>query len=186
MTGRDGLARHLASGEIVAQVALARTRRPVRRVVFMGMGEPAHNLDNVLDAITLLGTGGDLGAQEPGVLDRRRPARVRAPAAGPRQAGARALAAHDRTPSYARSCCRARRASSPRSSSRSADEYSRATDYPTQYQWTLLEGVNDGDDELETLATLLARPLRASSTSSRTTPSTARTSAARRGNERPR
>ena len=37
-----------------------------------------------------------------------------------------------------------------------ADEYSRATKYPTQYQWTLLEGVNDGDDELETLATLLA------------------------------
>ncbi len=37
-----------------------------------------------------------------------------------------------------------------------ADEYSRATKYPTQYQWTLLEGVNDGDDELETLAALLA------------------------------
>ena len=37
-----------------------------------------------------------------------------------------------------------------------ADAYSRATKYPTQYQWTLLEGVNDGDDELETLATLLA------------------------------
>jgi 23S rRNA (adenine2503-C2)-methyltransferase len=36
-----------------------------------------------------------------------------------------------------------------------ADEYSRATKYPTQYQWTLLEGVNDGDDELETLAALL-------------------------------
>ena len=36
-----------------------------------------------------------------------------------------------------------------------ADDYSRATKYPTQYQWTLLEGVNDGDDELETLATLL-------------------------------
>jgi len=37
-----------------------------------------------------------------------------------------------------------------------ADQYSRATKYPTQYQWTLLEGVNDGDDELEALASLLA------------------------------
>jgi 23S rRNA (adenine2503-C2)-methyltransferase len=60
MTGRDGLLRQLTSGEIVAQVALARSRRRVRRVVFMGMGEPAHNLDNVLDAIALLGTEGDL------------------------------------------------------------------------------------------------------------------------------
>src|SRR5256885_14309744 len=45
MTGRDGLLRQLGSAEIVAQVVLARTRRPVRRGVFMGMGEPAHNLD---------------------------------------------------------------------------------------------------------------------------------------------
>jgi len=30
-------------------------------VVFMGMGEPAHNLDNVLEAIGLLGTQGNIG-----------------------------------------------------------------------------------------------------------------------------
>ncbi len=56
MTGKSGLLRQLDSAEIVAQVALARTRRPVTKVVFMGMGEPAHNMDNVLDAIRLLGT----------------------------------------------------------------------------------------------------------------------------------
>ena len=61
MTGRDGLLRQLGSAEIVAQVALARRRRAVRKVVFMGMGEPAHNLDNVLEAIDLLGTAGDIG-----------------------------------------------------------------------------------------------------------------------------
>ena len=37
-----------------------------------------------------------------------------------------------------------------------ADRYSRATGYPIQYQWTLLEGVNDGDDEIERVAELLA------------------------------
>src|SRR6185295_5491837 len=61
MTGRDGLLRQVGSAEIVAQVALARARRPVRKVVFMGMGEPAHNLDNVLEAIDLLGTAGGIG-----------------------------------------------------------------------------------------------------------------------------
>ena len=56
MTGRDGLLRQLGSAEIVAQVALARTLRPVKKVVFMGMGEPSHNLDAVMQAIDLLGT----------------------------------------------------------------------------------------------------------------------------------
>ena len=61
MTGRDGLVRQLGSAEIVAQVALARRMRAVRKVVFMGMGEPAHNLDNVLEAIELLGIEGAIG-----------------------------------------------------------------------------------------------------------------------------
>ena len=61
MTGKSGLLRQLGSAEIVAQVALARRFRPVKKVVFMGMGEPAHNLDNVLEAIELLGTEGGIG-----------------------------------------------------------------------------------------------------------------------------
>ena len=61
MTGQGGLIRQLGSAEIVAQVALARTLRPVTKVVFMGMGEPAHNLDNVIEAIELLGTAGNIG-----------------------------------------------------------------------------------------------------------------------------
>ena len=52
MTGQGGLLRQLGSAEIVAQVVLARALRPVKKVVFMGMGEPAHNLDAVLDAKT--------------------------------------------------------------------------------------------------------------------------------------
>ena len=61
MTGQGGLSRQLGSAEIVAQVALARSLRPVNKVVFMGMGEPAHNLDNVMDAIELLGNEGAIG-----------------------------------------------------------------------------------------------------------------------------
>jgi 23S rRNA (adenine2503-C2)-methyltransferase len=61
MTGRDGLLRQLGSAEIVAQVVLARRYQPVRKVQFMGMGEPAHNIDNVLEAIHLLGTHGAIG-----------------------------------------------------------------------------------------------------------------------------
>jgi 23S rRNA (adenine2503-C2)-methyltransferase len=34
--------------------------------------------------------------------------------------------------------------------------YARTTGYPVQYQWTLIEGVNDSDAELERIAQLLS------------------------------
>jgi 23S rRNA (adenine2503-C2)-methyltransferase len=37
-----------------------------------------------------------------------------------------------------------------------AERYARATGYPIQYQWTLIEGVNDGGDEIEGIVRLLA------------------------------
>jgi 23S rRNA (adenine2503-C2)-methyltransferase len=155
MTGRDGLLRHLTSGEIVAQIALARARQRVRRVVFMGMGEPSHNLDNVLDAIELLGTEGDLAQKNlvfSTVGDRRVFERLPQGAIKP----ALALSLHTTKPELrAQLLPRAPRIE-PAELVALADGYSRATKYPTQYQWTLLEGVNDGDDELDALATLLA------------------------------
>ncbi len=36
------------------------------------------------------------------------------------------------------------------------EHYARATGYPIQYQWTLLEGINDGDDEVDGIVALLA------------------------------
>jgi 23S rRNA (adenine2503-C2)-methyltransferase len=35
------------------------------------------------------------------------------------------------------------------------ERYARLSGYPIQYQWTLLDGVNDGQDELEALVELL-------------------------------
>ena len=35
------------------------------------------------------------------------------------------------------------------------ERYARATRYPVQYQWTLIKGVNDGDDELDGIVRLL-------------------------------
>ncbi|GAB6906082.1 putative dual-specificity RNA methyltransferase RlmN 1 [Desulfosarcina cetonica] len=55
-TGRMGLLRSLTTAEIVGQVHTARHRLgvDVRNVVFMGMGEPLDNLDNVMQAIRVL------------------------------------------------------------------------------------------------------------------------------------
>jgi 23S rRNA (adenine2503-C2)-methyltransferase len=154
MTGRDGLLRQLGSGEIVAQVALARTLHPVKKVVFMGMGEPAHNLDNVLDAIDLLGSAGGIGHKQlvfSTVGDRRVFDRLPLGRVKP----ALALSLHTTKPLL-------REQLLPRAPRIAPDElvelgevYARTTGYPIQLQWTLLEGINDGDDEVEALAQLL-------------------------------
>jgi 23S rRNA (adenine2503-C2)-methyltransferase len=36
------------------------------------------------------------------------------------------------------------------------EAYARATGYPIQYQWTLLAGINDGEDEIEGIVRLLS------------------------------
>ena len=58
MTGRDGLIKQVGSAEMVAQVVFARQHRPVKKVVFMGMGEPLLNYKNLILGIEKI-TGKD-------------------------------------------------------------------------------------------------------------------------------
>ncbi|MDU9399349.1 RNA methyltransferase [Pseudomonas sp. zfem003] len=154
MTGKSGLLRQVSSLEIVAQVVLARRYRKVRKVVFMGMGEPAHNLDNVLEAIDLLGTLGDIGHKnlvfstvgDPRVFERLPHLRVKP---------ALALSLHS-------SKAEVREQLLPKAPRIAPDElvelgetYARQVGYPIQYQWTLLEGINDSLEEAEGILRLL-------------------------------
>lgn len=154
MTGKSGLLRQLTSGEIVAQVVIARQRRHVRKVVFMGMGEPAHNMEAVLEAVELLGTAGGIGHKNlvfSTVGDRRVFERLPQGKVKP----ALALSLHStKAELRARLLPRAQQIE-PEELVELADAYCRATGYPVQYQWTLIEGVNDGDDELEGIVRLL-------------------------------
>jgi 23S rRNA (adenine2503-C2)-methyltransferase len=54
LTGIQGLDRSLQAHEIVAQVHELRRRAPITNIVFMGMGEPLHNLENVSKACRIL------------------------------------------------------------------------------------------------------------------------------------
>jgi 23S rRNA (adenine2503-C2)-methyltransferase len=154
MTGKDGLIRQLGSAEIVAQVALARRHRKVSRVVFMGMGEPSHNMDNVLEAIDLLGTIGNLGHKnmvfstvgDERVFERLPQGRVKP---------ALALSLHTtRADLRAQLLPRAARLT-PDELVELAEGYAQATGYPIQYQWTLIEGLNDSEEEIEGIVRLL-------------------------------
>ncbi len=158
MTGQGGLLRQLGSAEIVAQVVLARTQRPVNKVVFMGMGEPAHNLDAVMEAIELLGTGGGIGHKnlvfstvgDPRVFERLQ-------ALGPGAVKpALALSLHSTDAARrARLLPRAPRYE-PAELVEAGERYARASGHPIQFQWTLIEGVNDGPEEIEGIVRLLA------------------------------
>ena len=154
MTGRSGLIRQVSSGEIVAQVVLARSMRPVKKVVFMGMGEPAHNLDNVLEAIDLLGTEGNIGHKNlvfSTVGDLRVFERLPLGAVKP----ALALSLHTTKPVLRRHLLPRAPDMTPAELVALGEQYARATHHPVQYQWTLIDGLNDGADELDGIVDLL-------------------------------
>ena len=154
MTGKDGLIRQVGSAEIVAQVAFARLHRAVKKVVFMGMGEPAHNLDNVMAAIDVLGSVGNIGHKslvfstvgDPRVFEQL-PLGLVKPAL--------AVSLHTtRTELRAELLPRAPKMS-PEALVEAAERYAQQTGYPIQYQWTLLDGVNDTQEEIEGIVRLL-------------------------------
>ncbi|MGK8707151.1 RNA methyltransferase [Metapseudomonas otitidis] len=154
MTGKSGLLRQVSSLEIVAQVVLARRYRKVRKVVFMGMGEPAHNLDNVLEAIDLLGTLGDIGHKnlvfstvgDLRVFERLPHLRVKP---------ALALSLHSSKADVREQLLPKAPRITPDELVELGETYARQVGYPIQYQWTLLEGINDSLEEAEGILRLL-------------------------------
>jgi 23S rRNA (adenine2503-C2)-methyltransferase len=153
MTGKSGLLRQVSSLEIVAQVVQARRRRAVKKVVFMGMGEPAHNMDNVLEAIDILGTDGGIGHKnlvfstvgDMRVFERLPELRVKP---------ALALSLHTTKPELREHLLPKAPKIAPAELMELGETYARRVGYPTQVQWTLLKGVNDGQDELDALLQL--------------------------------
>ncbi|KXJ64233.1 rRNA methyltransferase [Achromobacter xylosoxidans] len=154
MTGKSGLIRQVTSMEILAQVVLARRQRAVKKVVFMGMGEPAHNLDNVLEAIDLLGNEGNIGHKNL-VFSTVGDQRVFDALPRQRVKPALALSLHTTKAELREHLLPRAPRISPEELIELGERYARDTDYPIQYQWTLLKGVNDGDDELDAVADLL-------------------------------
>lgn len=153
-SGRDGVKRNLLVHEILEQVVHARRLMPVRRVVFMGMGEPTQNLDFVLDAIERLRDDAGIGASNQvlstvgsvAALDRISLARVRP---------CLALSLHSAIDEKRRDLLVRAPRDSVKDLVQRADRYGRETKNPIQIEWTLLEGVNDGEDEVQAVRELL-------------------------------
>lgn len=153
-SGLYGVERHLTTDEIVEQVVHARRLMRIDRVVFMGMGEPSHNLDNVLGAVErikqevlisprrqTLSTVGSVRAVE----------RIRAAAVRP----CLALSLHTADESLRRELLPRAHKDPLREIVAAVDAYGREIGMPVQFEWTLLRGINDRDEDIDQLCDLL-------------------------------
>ena len=153
-SGLFGVERNLDANEIFEQVVHARRRLPTDRVVYMGMGEPSHNLDAVLEAVARIRDVGQISGKKQVVStvgSVKAIARMQAASVRP------CLAVSLHVADDAR-----RRELLPRAHKdalvdivAAADAYGRDMSMPVQFEWTLLEGVNDSDLDVEQVAELL-------------------------------
>ena len=156
-TGRLGLSRNLAAWEIVEQVRVVRARLPagvrVHGVVFQGMGEPLANLDAVLDAIAVMSEPCALGidARAITVCTAGLPAGIRrlAEHAPNVRLG---LSIHTALPETRRSLMPIARAHELDEVLAAAADHARSTGLAPMWAVTLLDGINDSDDDARTLA----------------------------------
>jgi 23S rRNA (adenine2503-C2)-methyltransferase len=171
-----GFSRHLNAAEIVSQVLTVQrtlnqhkapgTQHPapstehpaLRNIVFMGMGEPLHNYDAVMTATEILGDTAGVGIS---------PRRMTVSTVGV-VPGIRRLTAERRPVSLAVSLHAATQTGRlallpPAAKAWPLDElmnacrdYSAALDRHIFFEWTLIEGRNDGEADARALAALLS------------------------------
>ena len=157
-TGKGGFARSLLPHEIVDQVLTVRSHfdRRVSNVVFMGMGEPLLNLPNVLAAFRAINEDIGIGARSvtistvgvPNTLDRMAQEELQLTLAvslhAPNQKLRETLVPSAKAyplPALLEDCKR----------------YFTKTGRRVSFEYTLMKGVNDGEDHAKQLAALLSK-----------------------------
>lgn len=162
-TGQMGFVRHLRPGEIVAQVLHARrvlksidpTKR-LRNIVLMGMGEPLHNYDSVMQALETVSDvrGASIGPSKiaistvgvvPSILrlaEEGRPYRL-------------AVSLHGSTEEERSALVPASKRWSLEMLINGCREYGRITGKRIFFEWTLIAGKNDSPETAHRLAALL-------------------------------
>jgi 23S rRNA (adenine2503-C2)-methyltransferase len=156
-TGLLGLKRHLRPEEIVAQVIAMGDHHGWQddrfNLVFMGMGEPLHNYRHVVDAIRILNDsrGLNLGARRitvstSGLVPPMRDLAREGLAIG------LALSLHATTDEQRSRLMPVNRRWPLAEVLAAARDYSEATGRRVTLEYTLIAGVNDGEDDAERLA----------------------------------
>ncbi len=161
-TGQVGFDRHLTTGEIVEQVVRAAQRsgeRRVSNVVFMGMGEPLANFDNVWPAIERIHDDLGIGARKitvstvgvvPGI---ERLSRQELPVS-------LAVSLHSANDRVRNRIAPINRTYPLRKLAEALHSYRRAKNRRLSFEWAMMAGVNDSETAARELAAFV-RPLNA-------------------------
>ena len=155
-TGQAGFRRHLTSGEILEQVATAvRAARPRRlsNIVFMGMGEPLANFDNLWPAIERIHGDFGLGARSMTVSTVGIIPGIRRLTAAPLPVGL-AVSLHAATEELRNALVPINKRYPIPALMEACADYRQETGRRVSFEWAMIDGVNDGDDQAVHLARL--------------------------------
>jgi len=160
-TARMGLIRQLTAGEIVAQVLKLRRLHPTHRqvnLVFMGMGEPLDNLENLTQALAILSDpeGLNIGARHITISTSGLAAGIEGLARLQRPYGL-AVSLSSARPRTRRQLMPVAGASSLPDLIAAAAAYGENTHRTVTLEYVLIAGVNDGDDDGDALIELASK-----------------------------
>ncbi len=161
-TGQAGFRRHLSSGEILEQVATAiRAARPRRlsNIVFMGMGEPLANFDNLWGAIERIHDDFGLGARSMTVSTVGIIPGIRRLTAAPLPVGL-AVSLHAATEELRNELVPINKRYPIDALMEACTDYRTETGRRVSFEWAMIDSVNDDDTQAEQLA-VLANAVRA-------------------------
>jgi 23S rRNA (adenine2503-C2)-methyltransferase len=153
-SGALGLKRNLHAREIVEQLVHARRTMRIDRVVYMGMGEPSHNVASVLEAIAWIAREGGIGPRRQtfstigslALFERLAQAAVQP---------SLALSLHSADEAVRRRLVPNAAPEPLRDVVAAAGAYSRQQGVPVLFEWTLLAGINDRDEDVVQLVELV-------------------------------
>lgn len=164
-TGLAGLRRNLTFGEIVDQYLLARSLalasgRDIGSIVYMGMGEPLANLDNVKRSVERLVSDDycGLGARRITISTIGLRGRIRKLAEWPWQIGL-AISLHAPSDEVRRRLVPPTRLFGLGELMAESVYYQRKTGRRVSYEYVMLEAVNDSNDQARALGDLIAGQL---------------------------
>jgi 23S rRNA (adenine2503-C2)-methyltransferase len=158
--------RNLSAGEIVDQFLQAQkfSEQPITNLVFMGMGEPMLNYDNVMKAVDIFTREASAGAPSPAVLGAKR---ITLSTSGfvegiKRMADERrsiklALSLHATTNGLRTELMPINKKWGLTALGDALEYYYRLTKQPLTYEYILFDGLNDSDADARRLAKLTRR-----------------------------
>lgn len=164
-TGRQGFARNLTAEEIIVQALYWQRRlkasgRCLKNVVFMGMGEPFLNYDEVLKAIRLLNDKDafNIGARHISVSTAGLPEGILKLAREPFQVNL-AISLHAPDDELRSELMPINRRHKIKDILKAVDEYILKTKRQVMFEYLLLDGINDSPEQAKQLAAMMKKPL---------------------------